>query len=71
MNRELEFDEVMHFLRSTSFSYIECNEIIQIIKENVSYRPTPLEHRVKELEDLTAKMDKVLELQYNNYKKVT
>jgi len=71
MSRELDFNEVMDYLRSTVFDQSDCLEIINTVLESTEYhRRIELEERVLELEELCAKMDKVLEHEYNNYKKV-
>jgi len=69
MSRELDFNEVMDYLRSTAFDQSDCLEIINTVLESTEYhRRIELEERVLELEELCAKMDKYIESQYSKYK---
>jgi len=68
MNREIELSEVLEFLRTHIFDEEDCEYIIKLMNDQLELS---FQERIRNLEILTAKMDKVLELQYNNYKKVT
>ncbi|BDI54878.1 MAG: hypothetical protein [Lokiarchaeia virus VerdaV1] len=76
MSRELQFDEVLEYLRGTHLESSDCEVIVKMMQEQITDwdflitddKIENLNRRLRKIENLTAKMDKVLEHEYNNYK---